>query len=94
MGYFQEFFFISQRSEACNPGQFQNEANLICKTIILKQTAEQRLGVKNRNELNWDLCHWNGFICSRSSVFISQSVKAVFYTTLLSIQNISPILIG
>lgn len=57
---------MSQRSEACNPSQFQNE-------------------VKNRNELNWNLFNWNGFICSCSSVFksISESSFGVLYTTVL-----------
>lgn len=45
---------MSHSSEACNGSQFQNEAKLL-KPFLLKQTAEQRLGVKNRNELNWNL---------------------------------------
>ena len=73
-GLLSRVFLISQRSEACNPSQFQNEAKLL-KTVLLKQTAEQRCGVKNRYELNWNL---TGMVSSvHVAQSLSQSVKAV-----------------
>ena len=42
---------------------------------MLKQTAEQRRGVKNRNELNWNLTGMVSYVHVAQS--LSQSVKAV-----------------